>query len=188
MKTTWPILALALCAGFAQATPPAGPHEGHAAAAASDAHAHHHTHADHHGHVQTKVHAHVPPAAPHDADAAKWAPDAPLMTGMRRLHAALEGGQHHGAHAAGDPAHALQLASRIDAAVAYMFEHCALPPEPDVALHGVLARMMAGAQALRDDPADMETPLTAMRDAIADYPRLFDDPAFPAATPAHPQH
>ena len=149
MKTTWPILALALCAGFAQATPPAGPPEGHAAAAASDAHAHHHAHADHHGHVQAKVHAHVPPAAPHDADAAKWAPDAPLMTGMRRLHAALEGGQHHGAHAAGDPAHALQLASRIDAAVAYMFEHCALPPEPDVALHGVLARMMAGARALR---------------------------------------
>lgn len=186
MKATLPMLALALalCAGLAQATPPGQAHEGHAAAAAAGAHAHHQAHADH------QAHAH-PDAAPTglpDADAAKWAPDAPLMTGMRRLHAALDDGDHHGAHAAGNPAHALQLASRVDAAVAYMFEHCALPPEPDVALHGVLARMMAGARALRDDPADMETPLAAMRDAIADYPRLFDDPAFPAEAPARPHH
>lgn len=110
------------------------------------------------------------------------------MTGMRRLHAALENVHGHGARSA-DPAHALQLASDVDAAVAYMFEHCALPPEPDVALHGVLARVMAGAQALRDDPADLQTPVAAMRDAIGDYPRLFDDPAFPAAMPAaHPHH
>lgn len=53
--------------------------------------------------------------------------------------------------------------------------HCRLEPEPDVALHGILARLVAGSEALRGAPAD-PAPVAGMRDALADYVRLFDDP------------
>ena len=68
------------------------------------------------------------------------------------------------------------MAGDVDAAVESMFANCRLEPEPDVALHGILARLMAGSKALRDAPAD-PAPVGPMRDALADYERLFDDPA-----------
>ena len=69
------------------------------------------------------------------------------------------------------------MAAEVEDAAAYMFGHCTLAPEPDAALHGVLARLLGGARALAADPADT-TPVAAMREAVADYPRLFDDPDF----------
>ena len=56
-----------------------------------------------------------------------------------------------------------------------MFANCDLEPEPDVALHGILARLMAASEALREAPAD-PAPVAGMREALADYGRLFDDP------------
>jgi hypothetical protein len=56
-----------------------------------------------------------------------------------------------------------------------MFANCKLEAEPDIALHGVLARLMAGTQALRADPASA-APVAGMRSAVTDYARLFDDP------------
>ncbi|TKS54736.1 DnrO protein [Luteimonas yindakuii] len=182
--------AFAVSAGLAHAAPLAHSHaghrnspaptaqshmdqHGHAADAADAAHAAHAAHADDANHSTHR--------SPLDAPDVKWTPDAPLMAGMRRLHAALDGAN------TGDAQQALRLASEADAAVAYMFEHCELEAEPDVALHGVLARVMAGTQALRDDPEDL-APLAMMRDAVADYPRLFDDPGFPAPLAAHPLH
>ncbi|QCO68333.1 DnrO protein [Luteimonas yindakuii] len=199
LKLTLLAAAFAVSAGLAHAAPPAHSHAGHhnspaptaqshadrhghaadaadAADAAHAAHATHATHATHADHANHSTHR-----SPLDAPDVKWTPDAPLMAGMRRLHAALDGAN------TGDAQHALRLASEADAAVAYMFEHCELEAEPDVALHGVLARVMAGTQALRDDPEDL-APLATMRDAVADYPRLFDDPGFPGPMAAHPLH
>jgi hypothetical protein len=56
-----------------------------------------------------------------------------------------------------------------------MFANCKLDPEPDHALHDILARLMSGARALHAMPAD-PTPVASMRAALEDYPRLFDDP------------
>ena len=63
----------------------------------------------------------------------------------------------------------------MDAAVAYMFENCELDVEPDIALHAILARLMAGAEALHADPDDI-LPVADMHAAVENYERLFDDP------------
>lgn len=102
-----------------------------------------------------------------------WQPDAPLMEGMSRIRAAIDGLEQAGPQP--DAATVLAHAADVDAAIDYMFENCTLPPEPDVALHGVLARLMAGSQALQGNPADL-APLQDMAAAVANYERLFDDP------------
>lgn len=137
-------------------------------AATADAHADSH---DAHSH---DAHAHDTHAAgidfPVPQDHVPWAPDAPLVEGMERVSTALD-------DLSGDPApdtvHA--SAEAIDQAVAYMFANCNLPTEPDVALHAVLARLMAGSQALHANPADT-TPVADMQAALRNYRQLFDDP------------
>ena len=77
----------------------------------------------------------------------------------------------------------LALAGEVDEAIAYMFANCSLEPEPDVALHGLLARLMAGTRDLKQDPAAV-APVAGMRAAVEDYPKLFDDPGFTAGVSA----
>ncbi len=99
-----------------------------------------------------------------------WMPDAPLLEGMSRIRAAiagLEGGP--------GPATVATRAAEVDAAIEYMFANCRLDPEPDVALHAILARLMAATRALQADPADL-APVAGMHAAIANYEALFDDP------------
>ncbi|NZA28548.1 DnrO protein [Luteimonas sp. SJ-92] len=159
-RTVLVALPLLLCAGLAHAAPepPAG------------------AHADHQ--------AHHAAAVPVDADHVRWTPDAPLMAGMRRAHGALE---RLDRAQSPDREQVLRMAGAVDDAVADMFANCELPTEPDVALHGLLARLMAGAAALREDPADREA-LAPMHAALEDYPRLFDDPGFPGPASHHPAH
>ena len=99
-----------------------------------------------------------------------WTPDPPLVEGMSRVRTALGGldGQPDGATV-------VARAEDVDAAVKYMFENCKLAPEPDIALHAVLARLMAGSKALHANPADT-APVHDMHAAVQDYERLFDDP------------
>ncbi len=68
---------------------------------------------------------------------------------MSRVRAAIGGLEQ-----ASDEAMVLAGAAEVDAAVEYMFENCSLPVEPDVALHAVLARLMASTQAVQADPCD----------------------------------
>ena len=107
-----------------------------------------------------------------------WQPDAPLVEGMSRVRAAVAGLEAAGPGA--DEAAVLARAADVDAAIEYMFENCSLDPEPDVALHGVLARLMAGSQALQANPADLG-PAHDMAAAVENYERLFDDPNAAAA-------
>lgn len=100
----------------------------------------------------------------------RWTPDAPLLEGMSRVRAAIDGLEQ----AAGAGAVAAQ-AAEVDAAVDYMFANCRLDPEPDIALHAVLAQLMAASQALQADPADL-APVAGMHAAVANYEALFDDP------------
>ncbi|KIQ97581.1 hypothetical protein [Lysobacter sp. A03] len=194
MKTQIPLaLALAVAIGLgASPSVVASPlgqdashsHAGHAQAEPASA-ATAHDHASHDQADQTThdhdVHAH----ADHHADAAvmpipadhvKWKPDAPLMEGMQRMRDAMKGLHHHEMGHLNDT-QVDQLATQVDEAAAFMFANCKLEAEPDIALHGVLARLMAGAEALHANPTD-PAPVADMSAALADYPKLFDDPGF----------
>lgn len=105
-----------------------------------------------------------------------WTPDAPLIEGMSRVRTALRG-----LEAQPDEATVVARAGDVDAAVKYMFDNCKLAPEPDIALHGILARLMVGSKALHAKPADT-MPVHDMHAAVQDYERLFDDPDSAAGT------
>ena len=103
--------------------------------------------------------------------ATRYVPDAPLLAGMRRIKAAAtelarppEGGP--------DPTRVLAQADAIGQAVDGIFRDCRLAPEPDAALHPVLARLLGAVNALRADTRDAEA-VAAIGQAIADYERLF---------------
>jgi hypothetical protein len=125
----------------------------------------------------THDHAHaaqVETGAPEKTSSTRWAPDAPLREGMWRVHEALAELRHHEmGHMSPDQAR--EQASVIEGAVSSIFANCKLAPDADAALHGILVPLLAGAKRLHDDPADKDA-IKAMRDAVADYPRHFDDP------------
>jgi hypothetical protein len=70
---------------------------------------------------------------------------------------------------------AIERVDAIQAATDYLFANCKLDAQADAALHGMLAPLLAGVQAFRKNPDDTST-IAAMRQAVADYPRVFDDP------------
>jgi len=125
---------------------------------------------DHDSHAADIAHA-AGADFPVPADHVPWTPDAPLVEGMSRVRTALDG-----LDAQPDPAKVAALAGDIDGAVDYMFANCKLPTEPDVALHAILARLMAGSEALKANPSDA-SPVADMRAALHNYAELFDDPA-----------
>lgn len=115
----------------------------------------------------------TPPATP-------WASDAPLREGMRRVHQAV-GALDPAQHAHLDAAQTTAAAQQVQDAANFMFANCKLAPEPDVALHGVLATLISGATALKANPADT-APVASMREAVALYPHLFEDASWQADT------
>jgi hypothetical protein len=155
-RTILPLSALAL-AGALFATP---------AAAQSAAH---HDHAAHTGHA-------VRPQIP----AQRWATDAPLRAGMRDLREATAA-LHHYAMGHLDDVQRDHAVEQIDAAINNMIAHCKLEPEADAALHGLLATFIAGANAARAGTFG-KTELAPMQDALARYPRMFDDPGWSDAS------
>lgn len=116
---------------------------------------------------------------PVPANHVPWTPDAPLVEGMSRVRTALAGLE---APSHPDDATVAARAADIDAAVAYMFANCKLDTDPDIALHAVLARLMAGTQALKANPSD-GSPVADMHAAMHNYGQLFDDPNNKAAAP-----
>lgn len=133
------------------------------------------THVD--AHAETHVADHADAVAhasgvdfPVPENHVQWTPDAPLMEGMSRVRTAigvLEGQP--------DPETVAAAAADIDTAVDYMFANCELDTEPDIALHAILARLMAGTRALEANPGDA-APVADMHAAVENYERLFDDP------------
>ena len=116
---------------------------------------------------------------PVPADHVPWTPDAPLVEGMSRVRTALAGLE---APSHPDDATVAARAADIDAAVAYMFANCKLDTDPDIALHAVLARLMAGTKALKANPSD-GSPVADMHAAMHNYGQLFADPNNKGAAP-----
>ncbi len=152
MNATNYLIALALLASapFAMAT------------AAPDTHSHEHGHETH-----TAATTETP------APAQRFAVDAPLQTGMGKIRAAVDSLAHHEmGHL--DTKQVVTLATEIDAGVQYLIANCKLDPKADAALHGIIGSLLAGAKALKDQPEDA-APVAKLRDALAEYPKFFDD-------------
>lgn len=115
----------------------------------------------------------APPVA---APAGRWATDAPLRDGMRAIRAVVAALGHDGPGHLG-AGEASALAAQVDGHISRIVANCRLAPDADAALHGVLGGLSRGARALAEDPGDPSA-LPGMRAALADYARLFDDPAF----------
>ena len=152
----------------------------HASATAEAGHAEATAHAETDGH---DIHAAAVANAggtdfPVPANHVRWTPDAPLIEGMSRVRTALAGLE---AESHPNDATVQSLAGDIDSAIAYMFANCRLPTEPDVALHAILARLMADTKALKANPSD-GSPVADMHEALHNYEALFDDPEGAART------
>ncbi|WP_156968864.1 DnrO protein [Arenimonas metalli] len=115
----------------------------------------------------------------HDADAdaglpaTRWASDAPLREGMRRVRAATEA-LSHGAHGHLDEAQVKAVAAELEAAVQDMIARCRLDPEPDAALHPLLASVLRASAALAAEGFDPSV-LADLEAVLARYPQLFED-------------
>lgn len=116
---------------------------------------------------------HAPTAQP-TPPARRWAADADLRVGMSRIHTLLvELRQYELGDT--DQRMALDRVGLIEHAAAGIFARCRLTPEKDAVLHDMLVRLLAAVQKLKANPRDMAQ-VQAMRDAVAAYPRYFDDP------------
>ena len=124
--------------------------------------------AAHHDHA-----AHAPQDAQVKAPAQRWATDAPLRAGMRELREATELLNHYQMGHLDDVQRDNAVAA-IDAAIKNMIANCKLKPDADTALHGLLAKFIAGADAARAGKFT-KVELVPMQEALARYPQLFVD-------------
>jgi hypothetical protein len=124
------------------------------------------------------AHAHITQPVPPPMQ--RWAADAALRDGMGRIHTALEELRHYEmGHM--DATMALDRVGLIEQAATDIFAKCKLAPAQDAVLHGMLVPLLGAAQKLKADPQDMAQ-VQAMRNAVADYPRYFDDPGWAVAS------
>ena len=132
---------------------------------------------NHDARAHAAPHVHAPST---DAPARRWAADASLRDGMRRIRSAVGALEHYG-HGHMDAAQAANVAGLIDTAVGDIVANCKLAPEADAALHGLLTKFVAGAKALRETREPPIEAIAQMHAALARYPQLFDDPQWGAS-------
>lgn len=123
--------------------------------------------------------AHAMPAQA-TSPARRYATDVPLRKGMADIRIAVDM-LGHAEHGHLDATQVRNLAGNIERAIGGIVANCKLDPQADAALHGIIGRLGAGVVALKEHPEDA-APVARMREALADYARLFDDPG--AATVA----
>jgi hypothetical protein len=151
----------------------------HAAGDAAADHAAHRT--DTAAPVDHAAHHPAPPAAAGaaSAQAARFATDTVLREQMAGIHTAVaELGHLEMGHMGADQARV--FAEAIESRIRTIIAECKLPPDADAALHAVIVPLLDRALALKATPTDA-TPVAAMRTALAEYARRFDDPGFAAA-------
>jgi hypothetical protein len=121
---------------------------------------------------------HAPPAPAQPVQGQRWATDASLRAGMGRIRAAVDELRHREMGHMGDE-RTVALADGIGGDVNWIVSHCELAPDADAALHPIIGKLAANAAALKSNPGD-PAPIASMREALADYGRLFDDPGIAA--------
>lgn len=133
------------------------------------------SHASHDAHA-----AHAPGETPAQAGApdVRWQADEPLARGMQRVRAATQA-LSHGAHGHLAAGQVKAIAVELDAAVQDMIAQCRLDPEPDAALHPLLARVLQASALLADGEFDAAA-MADLEAVLARYPVLFEDEAWSA--------
>lgn len=140
-------------------------HDSHATdASAPDAHA-----SDEHASVESTGPARAAPAG-------GWVTDAPLREGMGRIRLSVDALAHYEQGHMGAE-QAVEMAGNVEKDVNFLIANCKLDPDADAALHEIIAQLLKGSHALKSNPADL-TAISPMREAVAEYSRSFDDPAF----------
>lgn len=109
----------------------------------------------------------------------RWATDEPLREAMERLRSSVEERLAAQENGNVDGAQAQALAQTVEREVAYMIENCKLPPEPDAALHVLIARMLSAAHELKESPAGAEAASELAR-ILNTYGEHFDHPGWTA--------
>lgn len=105
----------------------------------------------------------------------KWATDQPLREGMAHIRKAVEQALPTTQASIGN-AQANELAQTIEAEIASMVSHCALPEQADATLHGLFGELLQGSEALRTN-GHREQAMLQVVTTLNRYPQLFDDPA-----------
>lgn len=132
-------------------------------------------------------HHHLPAEGPQLNHGQRWASNAPLRQGMTAIREAVVQALHADTSRALSAAEANRLADTIRTQVDYLVAYCVLAPEPDAALHGLLGKLLEGAEGLRQNPAD-EAALDAIVTALKEYPVYFDHAGWKPVTSSHPTH
>lgn len=121
-----------------------------------------------------------PAATPHAAPAHKrWTTDAPLRDGITAIRAALEPQLKDARQGKLAPAQYQALAQQTEAQVGHIVANCKLPEDADAALHGILAQIGEGTDAMagksRLSPREGVMKVAA---ALDTYGRRFDHPGW----------
>ena len=117
----------------------------------------------------------------------KWQIDAPLRQGMGAMRKAVNHMlplAHAGKAQAADYD---AFGAEISKQVTYIVENCKLEPAADAQLHGLIAEIGAGVDALNGKSADTRPVdgLLKVTHAVNQYPHYFDHPGFRALPIAH---
>ncbi|MGY0505399.1 hypothetical protein [Luteimonas sp. e5] len=121
------------------------------------------------------VHAHATELPP--VPQQPWATDAPLRQGMDAIAEAVTRAQDARTNGAFDADQAAALAREIETQFHFMLANCKLEPEADVALHALLAQIVAASQAVKKNPGNTSD-FDAMTHVLMEYPRYFDHPSW----------
>ena len=106
-----------------------------------------------------------------------WPTDEPLRIGMSRIETAVA--QANAAKRPISRKRARALARTVEGTITYLIEHCQLPPEPDAALHMLIARMMTAANQL-DHETSTEAAITQLVNTLHDYRGTFHHSSAPS--------
>lgn len=131
---------------------------------ATDADGHGHDHAMH-------AKAHVEPPLPPDGE--RWQADAALTRGMQELRAVAQSLQELPQEA--DPAAVAALGERVEHSVHRMFAECRLAPEPDAALHALLAEVIGARQQLAAGESEPGAAQATLARVLEQYDQRFVD-------------
>lgn len=141
------------------------------------------------GPAQAQIHSHdsSAPAELSLNHGKKWATDAPLRDGMKRIRALVEP-QLANAHAGKlSSAQYAALAGKVETEVGGIVANCKLDPEADAVLHVVIGEIGAGTDAMAGKTAGQPPAqgLVQVAKAVNDYASHFNHPGFKPIRDVH---
>lgn len=108
----------------------------------------------------------------------RWATDAPLRQAMGKVNESMRQALPAIHEDRLPEAEYAQLAEQVRAQVAYMVENCNLPADADAQLHLIIARMLAGAEAMSGAQTGQRDGAVKVVGALGDYATYFADASF----------